>query len=35
LKFEVGIAGTIVVLSVLLFFASMALGPVVRGRQAA
>ena len=34
LNFEVGIAGTIVVLSVVLFFVSMVLGPVVRGRQA-
>ncbi len=33
-SFEVGISGTIVVLSVLLFFASMVLGPLVRGRQA-
>jgi zinc transport system permease protein len=35
LNFDVGIGGTIVVLSVLLFFVSMALGPLVRGRQPA
>jgi len=34
-RLEFGSAGTIVVLSVLLFFASMVVGPRLRGRQAA